>query len=159
MKLASLPKALAATVISAALVSPMAMSHFNDKEIPQSYRQSWFTLLAMNFGPMGSMVKGEMPWNDEQLKGFAADLEAVTQLNLMRGFPDGSDKGTTRAKPDIWKNKADFEAKFADLQKAAAKLNAVAQTGDRKAISEQVGATGKTCKACHDDYKAKDYLY
>ncbi|MDG2442770.1 MAG: hypothetical protein P8M13_05905 [Luminiphilus sp.] len=26
-------------------------------------------------------------------------------------------------------------------------------------MHSQFGATGKTCKACHDEYKAKDYLY
>ena len=27
------------------------------------------------------------------------------------------------------------------------------------AIQAQLGVTGKTCKGCHDEYKAKDYLY
>lgn len=150
---------LAALLASATLFSPLAQSHFDDKQVPQSYRQSFFTLLAMNFGPMGAMVKGEMPWDLDQLQGFASDLEAVTQLNLMRGFPDGSDKGTTRAKPGIWQNKADFASKLDDLRKAAAQLNATAAGGDRKKIAEQVGATGEACKACHDEYKAKNYLY
>jgi len=39
------------------------------------------------------------------------------------------------------------------------KLAEVAAQGDRAAIQGQFGATGKTCKACHDEYKAKDYLY
>jgi cytochrome c556 len=150
---------LLAVVAATTLLSPAAMSHFDDKEVPQSYRQSWFTLLAMNFGPMGAMAKGEIPWDESQVQGYAADLEAVTKLDLMRGFPDGSDKGTTRAKPEIWKNKADFEAKLGDLRTAAAELNAAAASGDRKQITDKVGATGKACKACHDEYKAKNYLY
>ncbi len=47
-----------------------------------------------------------------------------------------------------------------DLKVAVNALQVVAEQGtDRKAIAEQVGATGKACKACHDDYKSKDYLY
>ncbi len=159
MNKATFRRTLAAGVIGTSLLSATAMSHYDDKEVPQSYRQSWFTLLAMNFGPMAAMAKGEMPWDDSKLKGYAADLAAITQLDLMRGFAPGSDKGTTRAKPAIWNNKDDFGAKFKDLQAAAAELNVVAATGDREKITAQIGATGKTCKACHDEYKAKNYLY
>ncbi len=154
-----LRRALAVGIVGASLLSPIAMSHYNDKEVLQSYRQSWFTLLAMNFGPMGAMVKGEMPWDDAKMQAYANDLAAITQLDLVRGFAPGSEKGTTRAKPDIWKNQDDFAAKFKDLQNAAAELKSAAAGGDRKQIAAQVGATGKTCKACHDEYKAKNYLY
>ena len=37
------------------------LSHFDDNEqVPQSYRQSYFALLAANFGPMVAAVKGEI---------------------------------------------------------------------------------------------------
>lgn len=146
--------------LSAISLSPLAISHFDDKEIPQSYRQSWFAMLAVNFGPMVSMVKGEIPWNEQQMAGSADQLAALTTLDVMRGFSAGSDKGTTRAKPEIWENKADFQARMDDLDQAVDALQVVAQQGtDRKAIAAQVGATGKACKACHDEYKSKDYLY
>ena len=146
--------------LAAISLSPVAISHFDDKEVPQSYRQSWFAMLAVNFGPMVSMVKGEIPWNEQQMAGSADQLAALTTLDVMRGFSAGSDKGTTRAKPEIWENKADFQARMDDLDQAVDALQVVAQQGtDRKAIAAQVGATGKACKACHDDYKSKDYLY
>ena len=141
-------------------VSPLAISHLNDKEMPQSYRQSYFALIAMNFGPMTGMVKGEMPWDEQQMAAYADQLAALVTLDVLRGFPDGSDKGTTRAKPAIWEDKADFQSKMDDLKTAVNALQRVANQGtDRKAIAAEVAATGKTCKACHDDYKSKDYLY
>ena len=152
-------RALALASVAALALSPLALSHLDDKEFHQSYRQSYFALLASNFGPIGAMVKGEMPWDQQQLEGFAGDFQAVTTLNILRGFPEGSERGTTRAKPDIWENKEDFTAKFGDLEAAADGLVAAVATGDKKAIAEQVGAVGQTCKACHDDYKSKDYLY
>ena len=146
--------------LAAISLSPVAISHFDDKEVPQSYRQSWFAMLAVNFGPMVSMVKGEIPWNEQQMAGSADQLAALTTLDVMRGFSDGSDKGTTRAKPEIWQDKADFQARMDDLDQAVDALQVLAQQGtDRKAIAAQVGATGKTCKACHDEYKSKNYLY
>jgi cytochrome c556 len=150
---------ISATATASLLLAPLAVSHFNDKEVQQSYRQSWFALVALNFGPMASTVKGEMPWNDEMMQGWANDLSTLTTLNIMRGFGDGSDKGTTRAKPEIWQNKADFESKMGDLKTAVAALQTAVDGGDRKAIADGVGDVGKTCKACHDEYKSKDYLY
>jgi cytochrome c556 len=104
-------------------------------------------------------VKGEIPWNDAMMQGWASDLATLTDLNIIRGFGEGSDKGTTRAKPEIWQNTADFESKMGDLKTAVASLQATVQGGDREAITASVGDVGKTCKACHDEYKSKDYLY
>jgi cytochrome c556 len=155
------PRTLLATALAlgSLAVSPLATSHFDDKEIPQSYRQSWFALVAANFGPMASMVKGEMPWDQERMEAFAEDLDTLMELDVMRGFPAGSEKGTTRAKPEIWENRADFEAKMKDLRDAVDALEDVAEKGDREAIAQQVGTTGQACKACHDEYKSKNYLY
>jgi cytochrome c556 len=151
---------LALVTISGLLLSPLAISHFDDKQIPQSYRQSWFAMIAANFGPMVAMVKGEIPWQENEMAAYADQLAALTTLDVMRGFADGSDKGTTRAKPDIWENMPDFQAKMDDLDKAVGALQEVANQGtDRKAIAAAVGATGEACKACHDEYKSKDYLY
>ncbi|KGE02879.1 c-type cytochrome [Pseudohaliea rubra] len=155
-----LKRILAATTVAATLfTAPLVSARLDSKEPLQSYRQSYFAIVAMNFGPIADMVKGDIPWDLEMLQGWAKDLETVTELNLLRGFAPGSEKGTTRAKPAIWDNMDDFEAKLTDLSDAAKALDKAAEGGDRAAIAEAVKATGGTCKACHDDYKSKDYLY
>ena len=150
---------LAAVATGTLALAPLAMSHFNDKEMQQSYRQSWFALVAFNFGPMASTVKGEIPWDQAAMQRWADDLAALSTMNVARGFTEGSEKGTTRAKPGIWDNMEDFQSKLDDMKSAAAELQKTVAGGDREAIAAQVGATGKTCKACHDEYKSKDYLY
>lgn len=150
---------LAITTTATIALSPLAVSHLDDKEIPQSYRQSWFAMIGANFGPMVAMIKGEMPWDERQMAANADQLAALTTLDVMRGFADGADKGTTRAKPEIWENKEDFQKKLDDLKVAAEQLKVAANGTDRKAIGAQIGAVGKTCKACHDEYKSKNYLY
>jgi cytochrome c556 len=145
--------------LTAALAAPLAHAHSDRDEPLQAYRQSFFALLGMNFGPLGAMVKGDIPWDTEQAQRYAADIERLTQLDLLRGFAPTAKEGMTRAKPAIWENMDDFKSKFSDLQDAAADLAEAAATGDRNAIAEQVKATGGACKACHDEYKAKDYLY
>ena len=116
-------------------------------------------MTAMNFGPMGAMVKGEAPWDAEKFAAYAKDLSAISTLNVERGFAPGSDKGTTRAKPEIWENMDDFTAKLSDFREAAANLNTAAASGDADSMKAAFGATGKACKACHDEYKSKDYIY
>jgi cytochrome c556 len=157
----SRPRSLfAAGLTAAALVAaPVAFSHLDQDEPMQSYRQSYFTLLAMNFSPIADMVKGDRPWDDDMIEAFAHDFAAVASANVARAFPPGSDKGKTRAKPEIWENMDDFGAKFADLQEAAAALKLAVDSGDKSAIGMAVKNTGGACKACHDEYKSKDYLY
>ena len=158
MKKNMIKAALAITGIGIMLSSPMAISHFDDKAIPQSYRQSFFALLAANFGPLAAMVKGEIPWNQAAFQHYANDLATVASLDLARGFPEGSHTGQTRAKPEIWENKADFESKIADLKEASMALKIASASGDKGKIIESFKATGGACKACHDDYKAENYL-
>jgi len=150
---------LTTIAISALSLSPLTLSHFDDKEMQQSYRQSWFALVASSFGPIVASVKGEIPWNQAAIEGWGKDLAALATLNTQRGFTEGSDKGTTRAKPEIWQNKEDFESKMSDMKNALADLQKATAGGDKAAIGKQVGATGEACKACHDEYKAKNYLY
>jgi cytochrome c556 len=60
----------------------------------------------------------------------------------------------SRAKPEIWTNKVDFEAKAAAYASAAQRMADMAATGDRPAFIAAWQATGATCKSCHDLYQA-----
>jgi cytochrome c556 len=99
------------------------------EEAMQSYRQSYFTLIAINFGPMTAMVKGDMPWDDAKMLAQAEDFAAIASVDVARAFAPGSDKGTTRAKPEIWENTEDLLEKYAALQSAAEGLLAAARSG------------------------------
>jgi len=140
-------------------LSAPSMAHIEQTEPFQSLRQSYFALLGMTFAPMGDMVKGKIEWDDALFETWAKDLHHVSQFGVERGFAPGSQEGTTRAKPEIWSNMTDFKSKLDDFRAAAAKLAEVAAEGDAGASREQFVATGGTCKACHDEYKSKDYLY
>lgn len=148
--------AILATVMASA---PAVLAHSVKDEPLQSYRQSIFAVIAANFGPIAAMVKGDTDWDQDAMEGYADDLEDVVNLDLLRGFAPGSEKGTTRAKPEIWDNMDDFESKLADLRDAAEALEEAVDSEDRKAIASAVRDTGGACKACHDEYQAKNYLY
>ena len=141
------------------LLAGPSLAHIEKSEPLQSLRQSYFALLGMTFAPMGDMVKGKIEWNADRFATWANDLNHAAQFGAERGFAPGTDKGTTRAKPNIWANMDDFQSKLADFRAAAAQLAETAAAGDAGASREQFVATGGTCKACHDEYKSQDYLY
>lgn len=149
----------AAIAIPLLSIAPFSQSHLNEEEPMQSYRQSYFTLLAMNFGPIAGMLKGDIPWDDARAATMAANFTALANMNVAPAFPPGTEQGTTRAKPELWENKADFEEKLANLKAASKSLLPAVQSGDKKAVGGAVKEIGGACKACHDEYKAKDYLY
>lgn len=154
----STKRVLIAGLLGTAIALP-TIAHIEKAEPIQSIRQSYFALIGMTFSPMGDMLKGKIDWDQETFAGWANDLASVSSYGVERGFAPGSEEGKTRAKPDIWLDMDDFNERLQAFRTEASKLATVAQTGDRQAIAQQFGATGKTCKGCHDSYKAKDYLY
>ena len=138
----------------AACVALPSIAVAAEKNPAIDYRESLMTLIGSNFGPMSMTMKGEIPWDAARVAGWGKDLKALSGLDAMRGFPAGSEGG--EAKPEIWSNLEDFRKKMETMQLEAAKLGDVAMGGDKAAIGEQVAATGKACKACHEEYKKKD---
>lgn len=69
-------------------------------------------------------------------------------------FPEGSDKGETRALPEIWLNFADFEAKAKNAQGLAQALVVAAKSGDQGATAQTFGKLGQEgCGGCHQPYR------
>ena len=119
------------------------------------YRQSAYTMIGWNFGPLAQMVKGEAPWD---AAAFALRAERIAALapQLPEGFPAGSDTGAkTEAKAEVWKNADDFKAKMDDFITQAKALAEVAKGGDEAKMKEQFKKTAGTCKSCHDGYRSK----
>ena len=93
---------LLGTLLGLSLLSSATVAHIEQSEPLQSLRQSYFALLGMTFGGMGDMVKGKIDWDNAQFTTWANDLNHAAQFGVERGFAAGSDKGMTRAKPNIW---------------------------------------------------------
>jgi cytochrome c556 len=117
------------------------------------YRRAAYQLMNLNFASLEAMAENKKAFNKEEA---ARNAEFVALLSTVpRGFfGEGTDKDT-RAKPEIWKNRADFDAKMDKMTGEAAKLPAVVKAGDMDAFRKQVHDLGEACKACHDEYRAK----
>jgi len=117
------------------------------------YRQGVMNVFSWNLTRMGSMVKGETPFDTAAFKGYATDLAAAAAMDVMQGFPEDSVSDESDAKDEIWLNRDDFDAKYKALKEAAAKLAEVAAGADEGAMREQFKEAAGACKACHKEYK------
>lgn len=120
-----------------------------------AYRQGVYKIMGWNFGPMAGMVQGKIPYDKVTFARHADNVAKVSPLAL-EGFGPGTDAGaSTKAKPEIWAKMDDFKTKMSKMNEETAKLAAIAKTGSFDDIKKQFGATGASCKACHDDYRNK----
>jgi cytochrome c556 len=125
--------------------------HGHSKAI--DFRNSVMTIFKWNMDPMGAMVKGEMPYDQNAFAAYAKDLAAAAHLDLLAGFPEGSEEGDTGALPDIWLNWEGFVKRYETLKTETAKLSEIAQDGDMDAAKAQFQTVGKSCKGCHQEFK------
>lgn len=119
------------------------------------FRQSLFQLIRSNMGDLGAMAKGHKPFDAAVMEKNGMRLE---QLSLMIEDYMALDTRKydieTEALDKIWEDKEEFAKKVQALTRAASKLQLAAKAGDESAFRPAIGAVGKTCKGCHDNFKA-----
>lgn len=117
-------------------------------------RQAVMTLQFKYFGPLFGVAQGRVPYNAAMVQRNAGLLD-----NLSRMAWDGFEPSTTgeksRALPAIYENKAKFMQYATQLENETSKLVTVSRSGDEAAVKAQIGAVGKVCGACHDDFRSK----
>lgn len=146
---------LFASLTLAALVSTLsvpAMAQFQKPEDAVKYRKAAFTVMAAHFGRLGAMANDKMPFDAKVAAENAEIVESMSKLPWA-GFGPGTDKGETRAKPEIWTDAAKFKKGSEDMMTAVAQLKAAAKTGNLDNIKKAFGESAKTCKACHDAFR------
>lgn len=145
--------AFLATLVAGVMAIAYAQDIKPDRSI--KYRQGALTTMSWQFGMLGAMAKGERPYNKDEAIKRASYVAELSKLPW-EGFGPGTDQGApTKAKPEVWKEPAKFKDLQDKLMAETAKLEMVAKTGDEAAFKAQVGATGKACGNCHDDFRAK----
>jgi cytochrome c556 len=68
-------------------------------------------------------------------------------------FPAGSGGEDSRARPEIWLDRADFDRRAADLRVAATRLAQLARAGDRAGFAAQADIVEGACNACHSAFR------
>ena len=129
-----------------------AQAQFAKPEDAIKYRKAGFNIMAAHFGRLGAMAQGKVPF-DAKVAAENADVLAVVAKLPLTAFVEGSDKGETRAKPEIWKEAAKFKEAADKNQAEMAKLVTAAKTGNLDNLKAAFGSAAPTCKACHDSFR------
>ena len=129
-----------------------AQAQFAKPEDAIKYRKASFTVMAAHFGRLGAMANGRAPYD---AKAAAENAEVVNTLAKLpwSAFGEGTDKGDTRAKPEIWKESAKFKEASDKMVAEVAKLNTAAKAGNIDALKAAFGPAAASCKACHDNFR------
>ncbi len=142
---------VAAAALSVTVALPAA-AQFQKPEDAIKYRKAAFSVMATHFGRLGAMANGRIPF-DAKVAAENADIALAMSKLPYAAFPEGSDKGDTKAKAEIWTEGDKFRASAAKMQEEMVKLNAAAKTGSVDNLKAAFGPTGAACKGCHDAYR------
>lgn len=139
---------------AALIIALPASAQFAKAEDAIKYRKNALFVMQQNFGRVAAMAAGKAPFDAKVAADSAAVADFVGKLPWA-GFGPGTDKGETKAKPEIWTDKAKFDDYANKMQSEMGKLAVAAKSGNLESIKLAVNATGGTCKSCHDDFRAK----
>jgi cytochrome c556 len=119
---------------------------------PIEARQTGLDLLAGTFAGIKAVVttNGDV----KTLEGPGKAIQRWGKL-FPTLFPAGSDKGSTKASPDIWTDNATFQKDAMALSTAGGALATAAKAGDATAVNAAFKEIGDACGACHKAFRLK----
>jgi cytochrome c556 len=136
---ASLVVALA---VGGAAVAVIAADAFHDRHMAME-------AVGDAMKPLAAIAKKQAPFDAAVVKASATTI-AENLKKAHAAFTPGSGGGESRAKPEIWSDRAGFDKQMKDAQAAAVALQSVK---DESAFAPTLGALGSNCKSCHDKYR------
>ena len=92
------------------------------------------------------------------VKTFEVSAAAIAKWGMAYPalFPTGTETGhDTKAKKEIWSDRAGFDKSAANLVAASQKLAEAAKSGDKAAFAAAFTAEGQACGGCHRNYKER----
>jgi cytochrome c556 len=120
------------------------------------HRQAQMKQLGRSMKLLGAFAKGEVADAAQARQAGATLAQASRAMPAL--WPAGTwvGVGDSAAKASIWTEKAEFAARVAQFQTAAAAMNVAAASGDKAEVGRRLGPLGASCKACHTAYQAED---
>ncbi|MDR3461663.1 MAG: cytochrome c [Beijerinckiaceae bacterium] len=121
-------------------------------------RKAVFKLIGSNFRSVGALLKDGAQYD------AANATKRIERVNFLAGllnetFSDASNLGEpdTKAKPDIWTHREDFDKKLKEFQDHLVTLVAVndKEKGLTEPFKVALSAVAQDCKSCHDSYRVK----
>lgn len=138
--------------LSTLLLAPVALLAGPDD--PIVHRQHLMEETRDAVKPIGGMAKGEVAFDAAVVADSLVVLERVA-AEYGNYFPVGSETGhKTEARPEIWTDRAGFDARLADFADAVA----AAQAAGPQSLDELKPVAGgifRSCKGCHENYRVE----
>ncbi len=148
--------ALAVTTLGLSLATQAQQAPKPEQVI--KWRQSAFQVIGWNVGRIKANVEGQ--YNKEEVVKAANSIAAIANGGLGLLFVAGTETGKgwheTAVKPALFAADSKVGEYAGAFAKESTELAQLAATGDQARVKEQFGKLGRTCKACHDDYRSKD---
>jgi cytochrome c556 len=142
----------AALVLCTTCALPASAQQKPDVLVKQ--RQSAMVLMGKYFGPVNSMGQGKTPFDASVVQRNVGYIDALSRMPW-DGFTPATKEVKSRALPAVFEDTAKFKQAQDRLTGEVAKLVEVSKKGDEAAVKSQIGAVGKACGACHDDFREK----
>lgn len=149
-------KSLFAAAMAVVLGAGVAQNAFAQAkpEILVKQRQAVMTLQGKYFGPLAAVAQGKAPYNAATVQRNAGFLDNLSRM-AWDGFDPSTRNEKSRALAAVYDNNAKFRDAASRLENETSKLVALSNGGDEAAVKAQIGAVGKTCGGCHDDFRQK----
>jgi cytochrome c556 len=147
-----LKRAALAIVASVSISSAAAAAGSAEDAI--KYRNRVMDAMAAHYGTLMLLLFDKV--EGSQFTQSHADALANASAELSVLFPEYSKDGDTEALPAIWENPDAFAQAVDKAQKTAVDLQAAIAADDRKATLSAAAAVGKSCKGCHETYRAEE---
>ena len=148
--------ALAVTTLGLSLATQAQQAPKPEQVI--KWRQSAFQVIGWNVGRIKANVEGQ--YNKEEVVKAANSIAAIANGGLGSLFVAGTETGKgwheTAVKPALFAADSKVGEYAGAFAKESTELAHLAATSDQAHVKEQFGKLGRTCKACHDDYRSKD---
>jgi len=148
---------LGAGAVAALLASPVSAQDKGQFDKQIKARKAVMQVYSFNLGLMGAMAKGDTEYDAQTAVNAAWNLNVAAMMKNGPMWPQGSGNDaveSTRALPENWTSYPEAAKYSEDLVAASAELVKVAGNG-LDAMKGAMGAVGKSCKGCHDDFRAK----
>jgi cytochrome c556 len=113
------------------------------------YREHTMEAVGGHMQAAVAIVKGEV----DHKADLAVHASSLAALSGIAPGLFGADTKGGNALPAIWDDPAAFQQRLDAFRTAAVDFDAVVSSNATDKLGAALGALGKACKSCHDDFK------
>ena len=147
-------------LVPALLASAMSTSVFAADLKPAEQietRQAGYSFMSWNMKKIKANLDGN--YSQPAVQAAANAIAGIANSGMGALYGPGTDKDIgdvkTRVKPELFTEREAVGKVAREFIEAANELAEVAALGEPDEVKAAFGAVGKSCKACHDDFRKK----